>query len=191
MTQKGVEAELKRPLKEEVDHLDCLQTGGTDYPISTAHLPKSTVMPLKSITESLEREVNQDFFSSDNVIIPKKKTIKKRSFNNYSPAKVKARNFLTNILYNRVKDEDFNYRSFIIDCYSFILLYLNPFYLDQKFENSVEKDHVEVLGQLQILNDFYVFICRTENYKVLNKLKLKFQETSEIIKTYADDLIGY
>ena len=101
------------------------------------------------------------------------------------------RNFLTNILYNRVKDEDFNYKSFIINCYSFILLYLNPFYLDQKFENSVEKDHVEALWQLQILNDFYVFICRTENYKVLNKLKIKFQETSEIAKTYADDLIGY
>ena len=190
MTQKGVEAELKRLLEEEADHLDCLQTGGIGYPISTAHLSKSAVMTLKSITESLERKVNQDFFSSDNVIIPKK-TIKKRSFNNYSPTKVKARNFLTNIWYNRVKDEDFNNRSFIIDCYSFILLYLNPFYLDQKFENSGEKDYVEALWQLQIPNGFYVFICRPENYKILNKLKLKFQETSEIVKTYADDLIGY
>ena len=100
------------------------------------------------------------------------------------------RNFLTNISYNRVKD-DFNNRSFIIDCYSFILLYLNPFYLDRKFENSVEKDYVEGLWQLQIPNDFYVFICRPENYKILNKLKLKFQETSEIVKTYADDLISF
>ena len=189
MTRKGVEAELKRLLEEDAGHLDCRQMGGTSYPISTARLPKSAVMPLKSTTESLEREVNQDFFSSDNVIIPKK-TIKKRSFNNYSPTKVKVRNFLTNISYNRVKD-DFNNRSLIIDCYSFILLYLNPFYLDRKFENSVEKDYVEVLWQLQIPNDFYVLICRPKNYKILNKLKLKFQETSEIVKTYADDLIGY
>ena len=81
------------------------------YPISTAHLPTSAVMSLKSITESLEREVNQDFFSSNSVIkkIKKKKKIKKRSFNNYSPTKVKARNFLTNISYSRVKDEDFNF----------------------------------------------------------------------------------
>ena len=100
------------------------------------------------------------------------------------------RNFLTNISYNRVKD-DFNNRSFIIDCYSFILLYLNPFYLDRKFENSVEKDYVEALWQLQIPNDFYAFICRPENYKILNKLELKFQETSEILKTYVDDLVGY
>ena len=92
MTQKGVEAELKRLLEEEAVHLDCLQMGGTSYPISTVHLPKSAVTLLKSITESLEREVNQDFFSSDNVIIPKK-TIKKRSFSNYSPTKVKAKTF--------------------------------------------------------------------------------------------------
>ena len=178
--QKGVEAELKRLLEQEADY--------PGYPISTAHLPTSAAMPLKSITESLEKELNQDFFSSDNVIIPKK-TIKKRSFHNYSPTKVKARNFLTNISYNRVKDEDFNNRSFIIDCYSFVLLYLNLFYLDQKFENSLEK--VEALWQLQIPNNFYVFICRPENCKILNKLKLKFQETPEIVKTYADDLEGY
>ena len=48
-----------------------------------------------------------------------------------------------------------------------------------------------MLWYLQIPSDFYAFICRTENYNILNKLKLKFQETSEIVKTYADDLIGY
>ena len=76
MTQKGAEAELKRLLEEGADHLDCLQMGGTGYPISTVHLLKSAVMPLKSIMESLEREVNQDFFSSDNVIIKKKQSRK-------------------------------------------------------------------------------------------------------------------
>ena len=60
-----------------------------------------------------------------------------------------------------------------------------------RFENSVEKDYVEELWQLQIPNDFYAFICRPENYKILNKLKLKFQETTEIVKTYADDLVDY
>ena len=44
MRQKGVEAELKRLLEKEVDHLDCLQTGGTGYPISTVYLPKSAVI---------------------------------------------------------------------------------------------------------------------------------------------------
>ena len=188
--QKGVEAELERLLEQEADHLDCLQTEGTGYPISTAHLATSAAMPLKSITKSLKKSLTR--ISSQAITSSfQKKTIKKRSFNNYSPTKVKARNVLTNILYNRVKDEDFNNRSFIIDCYSFILLYLNPFHLDQKFENSVEKDYVEALWQLQIPNNFYAFICRPENYKILNKLELKFQETSEILKTYVDDLVGY
>ena len=94
MTQKGVEAELKRLLEEEADHLDCLQTGGMGYPISTAHLSKSAVMPLKSITESLEREVNQDFFSSDNDIIPKKK-------------KQSRKDLLITIVQQRLKRETF------------------------------------------------------------------------------------
>ena len=157
MTQKEIEAELKRLLEQEADHPDCLHIGGTSYPISTARLPTSAAMPLKSIMKSLEKELNQDFFPSNNLIIPKKKTIKKRSsFINYSLTKIKARNFLTNISYSRVKEEDFNNRSFIIDCYSFVILYLSPFYLDWKFENSVEKDYVEVLWQQQIPNDFFV-----------------------------------
>ena len=59
--------------------------------------------PLKSIKE-MERdlELNQNFFLDNNVdheqnIIPKKKTIKKRSNKIYSPSKVKSKNFLTNI----------------------------------------------------------------------------------------------
>ena len=47
MMQKGVEAELKRLLEQEADH--------PGYPISTAHLPTSAAMPLKSVTESLEK----------------------------------------------------------------------------------------------------------------------------------------
>ena len=47
--------------------------------------------------------------------------------------------FLTNISYNRVKDVDLTNDSFIIDCYTFILFYLNSFYLEQKFEDGQRK----------------------------------------------------
>ena len=57
--QKGVEAELERLLEQEADHLDCLQTEGTGYPISTAHLPTSAAMPLKSITKSLKKSLTR------------------------------------------------------------------------------------------------------------------------------------
>ena len=95
MTQKGVEVELKRLLEQEADHLDCLQTGGTGYLISTVHLATSAAILLKSITESLEKELNQDFVSSDSVIIPKKKKKKSR------------KDLLITIVQQRLKRETF------------------------------------------------------------------------------------
>ena len=38
-----------------------------------------------------------------------------------------------------------------------------------------------------ILTTLYSFIYQEENFKTLNKLKLKFQDTNEIIKTFLDD----
>ena len=36
-------------------------------------------------------------------------------------------------------------------------------------------------------NDFYNFISQSENFKTLNKLKLKYQEANEIVKSFTDD----
>ena len=49
----------------------------------------------------------------------------------------------TNISYNRVKGVDLTNDSFIIDYYIFILFYLNPFYLERKFEDVVGRQKVE------------------------------------------------
>ena len=136
--------------------------------------------------ESLEKELNQNIYLSDNVIkkIPKKEIKQIRSTNNYSVTKVKARNFLTDVSYNRVKETDFQNRSLVIDCYSFIILYLNPFYLERKFEKSRDRDYVNTMWNLMMLAALYNFIYQEENFKTLNKLKLKFQDTNEIIKTF-------
>ena len=129
MTQKGVEEEFKTSFSREREKNSRLSGSSrmfamdSGYP--TAHIPN----PLQETMDGLQKELNQDYSSSDNVVklIPKKKMHKNV---NYSPTKVKARNFLTNLSYNRIKNSDFENRSFIIDCYSFILLYLNPFYLE-------------------------------------------------------------
>ena len=106
---------------------------------------------------------------------------------NYTPTKVKARNFLTNVSYNRIKNSDFENRSFIIDCYSFILLYLNPFCLERKFENILGREFVNVIWCLLMPNDFYNFISQSENFETLNKLKLKYQNANEIVKSFTDN----
>ena len=131
--------------------------------------------------DGLQKELNQDFSSIDNVVkLILKKKVRKNV--NYSPAKVKVRNFLTNVSYNRIKN-----RFFIIDCYSFILLYLNPFYLQRKFENILDREFVNVIWRLLMPNDFYNFISQMENFKTLNKLKLKYQEANEIVKSFTDN----
>ena len=80
MTQKGVEEELKRLLvhkEKEIadyqDHLECLQSA-PGYPTSTTHIPN----PLQKTMDGLQKELNQDFSSNDNVVelIPKKKCLK-------------------------------------------------------------------------------------------------------------------
>ena len=161
MTQKGVEEELKRRLEakelaEYQGHLECLQTT-PGYPRATAHISN----PLQKTMEELEKELNQDFSSSDKV--NQKKKIRKN--NNYSPTKVKARNLLTNVSYNRIKNSDFENKSFVIDCYSFILLYLNPFYLERKFEN------IEIMLMqcgIYIYQMIFIIISLAEHFETLN-----------------------
>ena len=101
-------------------------------------------------------ELNQNFFLGDNVgheenvisnkkIIPKK-MIRKHSNKNYSPTKVKSRNFLTNISYNRLKPVDFDNAMFIIDCHTYIPFNLNPFFWNKNLAIKViEREYVEIL----------------------------------------------
>ena len=121
----------------------------------------------------------------------KKKITKKQrstsSINKYSSTKVKARNFLSNVSYNRIKNSDYQNRSFVIDCFSFLLLYLNPFYLERKFESTIERDYVNVLWSFMMPETLYNFICRDENFKTLNKLKLKFHQVNEIVRLFIED----
>ena len=100
--------------------------------------------PMKSIMQDMARDLklNQNLFLGDNVDhkqkgicnqkIISKKTIKKRSNKNYSPTKVKSRNFLTNISYNRLKRIDFDNASFFIEFYTYILFNLKSIFSGTK-----------------------------------------------------------
>ena len=118
----------------------------------------------------LQNELNQDIFSDD-------KAIKK----SYSSTKVKARNFLTNVSYNRVTTADYKNKNFVIDCFTFLLLYLNLFYLERKFETEIEREFVNTLWTFLIPRNLYNYICQGENMKTLNKIKIKYQDTKDII----------
>ena len=123
----------------------------------------------------LQSELNQDIFSDD-------KAIKK----GYSSTKIKARNFLTNVSYNRIKAADFKNKDFLIDCFTFLLLYLNLFYLERKFETEIEREFVNTLWTFLMPSNLYNYICQNENMKTLNKIKIKYQDAKDILLDFLE-----
>ena len=66
----------------------------------------------------------------------KKKKMKQR--NDYSNTKVKTRNLLTNVLYRRFKQSDFNKTNVIVDILSFLVQNFNPINLYIKLDTEKE-----------------------------------------------------
>ena len=80
---------------------------GLEVPPLTYFIGKEqTKNPLTAVVKDLEKELNQDFSIEDNVAstqnIIAKKDIKPKKV--YSSTKVKARNFLANLLYKELKN---------------------------------------------------------------------------------------
>ena len=123
----------------------------------------------------LQNELNQDIFSDDKAI--------KIS---YSSTKIKVRNFLTNVSYNRVTVADYKNKNFVIDCFTFLVLYLNPFYLERKFETDVEREFVNTLWAFLMPSNLYNYISQGENMKTLNKIKIKYQDAKDIILRFLE-----
>ena len=117
----------------------------------------------------LQNELNQDILLDD-------KAIKK-----YNNSKVKARNFLSNVSYNRITKLDYRNQNFVVDCFTFLILYLNPFYLERKFESNVEREFINVLWLFLMPNNLYDYIHQNDNMTTLIKLKVKYPDAKKII----------
>ena len=144
--------------------------------------------PLTTVVKELEKDLNQDFSIEDSVVrtqnIIAKKDKKPKKV--YSPTEVKARNFLTNLSNKLVKKDDLLNENFIVDCMSFILFYLNLFYLEQKFGNAADREKVQTLWTCFIPNEFYFYISQGENYQLLNKITLKYNTANKIVCDYVN-----
>ena len=151
---------------------------------------------LKNVLVDMARdlELNQNFFLGDNVdrkkIIPKKEMRKNCIRKNYSPAKFKAQNFLTNIPYNCLKSADFDNASFMIDCYTYILFNLNSFFLERKFDGKNDIDYILTLWNYLTPSELYIYICRDDNFIELNKLSLKYQNEFNILNIFITEGIN-
>ena len=121
------------------------------------------------------KELNQNIFLDDKAI------------KSYSNTKVKARNFLTNVSYNRITTADFKNNNFVIDCFTFMILYLNPFYLERKFETYTEREFVNTLWTFLMPSRLYNHITENDNMKTLNKIKVKYQDAKDIMIAFTFD----
>ena len=117
-------------------------------------------------------ELNQNIFSDDKAI------------KNYNNSKVKARNFLTNVSYTRITSADYKNKNFVVDCFTFLIMYLNPFYLERKFESTIERDFIHVLWNYLMPNQLYRHISSEANIKTLVKIKIKYQDVKDIMMVF-------
>ena len=53
-----------------------------------------------------------------------------------------------------MKNTDFDNALFIIDCYMYILFNLNSFVLEQKFDEKIDREYVQILWNYLIPNEF-------------------------------------
>ena len=129
--------------------------------------------------KSLEKELNLDIFLSDKDLKKEKKK--------YSSTKVKARNFLTNISYNGLKQKDYENRSFVIDIFAYLILYFNPYNVNGKFETELERAYINILWSMLMPQNFYIFVSKKENIQLLNKKNAKFQDAVEVIQLFIEN----
>ena len=141
-------------------------------------IPKKTY-PLLETMNSLEKELNLDIFLSDKDLKKEKKK--------YSSTKVKARNFLTNISYNGLKQKDYENRSIVIDIFAYLILYFNPYNVNGKFETELERAYINILWSMLMPQNFYIFVSKKENIQLLNKKNAKFQDAVEVIQLFIEN----
>ena len=138
--------------------------------------------PLSETMKSLEKELNRDIYSSDKEFQIKERKEKKK----YSSTKVKARNFLTNISYNSIKNKDYENKTFVIDIFAYLILYFNPYSINGKFEMEIERTYINILWSQLLPQSFYTFVSKKDNIQILNKKNAKFQDAVEIVKLYTE-----
>ena len=122
-------------------------------------------------------------FCLDDKDVPKKNKKKRANKSPYSSTKIKARNFLSNISYRRISDEDF-----IVDMLSYILLHLKPFFLNTTYSDREQQDMVKILWEKCLPNRFYEHVKHPKNFEILNSGKLNFNQAKQIVYSYVQQL---
>ena len=105
--------------------------------------------------EEQKVEGDLDFFLSNNISQPKKYATKKIKPDNTT--RIKSRNFLRNISYNGVKEEDLIDRSFVSDVYVLTTKNINPFSLEQNIFDVRNREMIHMFWEECNEPSYYIF----------------------------------
>ena len=132
-----------------------------------------------STTVEDESAKSPDFFQ-DNNAIKKRKTAAKK----HTTARIKSRNFLSNISYVGISKEDFYNETFVFDIYALITKSLNPFSLDRKLSDQSKHEMIYMVWKECMPGNFYKHICSRDNFLYLNGKNVLYSKVSEIVNKF-------
>ena len=119
-------------------------------------------------------EKSQDLFQDNNAVIKKK-------IKPYPTTRIKSRNFLSNISYGSVNDNDYIDRNFCFDTYVLLTKNINPFSLERKLTNQIKHEMIYMLSKYRMPDEFYKFISEKENFSYLNSKSVLYPKVSDIV----------
>ena len=143
-------------------------------------------MQTEMVVESSEvngNQLDQNFFQDNNDIPNKRKKVRKAK-TPYSPTKIKARNYLSNLAYRRICDKDLLNVSFIIDMLCYICMDLKQFFLNTTYSEQESRDMIQMLWGECLPKGFYEHIKKPENFELLNSERLTFKHAKNIVHAY-------
>ena len=102
----------------------------------------------------------------------------------YSPTKIKARNFLSNIAYSRICNGDFLNVSFVADTLVYITMDLKPSFFKMTYFEPTDIEMVQMLWEECLPKSYLDFIRQPENFELLYSNKLTFKQVKNIVGFY-------
>ena len=139
-----------------------------------------------------KEERDHDFFHYDNSHQEKSTTARhlKRKVKPYTSSRTKTSNFLLNIAYNGVKEEDFLDNSFVFDTFALLTKKLNPFSLESKIADVKNIEINYMLCEECAAKTFYYHICEREDFLYLNGNNVLYPRSLEIVMKYIEQDSG-
>ena len=118
------------------------------------------------------------------LVSQKKRNYKVKKIKPYNTSRIKSQNFLTNISYNGVKEDDLYGRSFVLDIYVLTTKNINPFSLKWKIFDAKNREIIDMFWEDCNEPSFYKHICKPDNFMYLNGKNVICPRVAEIVWNY-------